>query len=46
MFGHVKVHDLTPVMSKNDEDEQYSEGGRGNREKVNGHKIPNVVIEK
>jgi hypothetical protein len=46
MFGHVEVHDLTAIMSENDEDEQYPKGGGRDGEKVDRYKVPNVVVQK
>jgi len=46
MFCHVEVHELTAIMTKNDENEQETERSRGDGEEIDRSKFPDVVIQK
>jgi hypothetical protein len=45
MFGHVEVYDAPPMVSEHDENEEYAQACRGNREEIEGDEISDMIGE-
>ena len=45
MGSDVEVDDVTPMMTKNDEGEEYTECSRRHREEISGDDVSNMIIQ-